>query len=65
MDGKPLVSSKIAWWNIIMIILQCADSLAGTGIIKEPYGAAVQGIVTILLRLYTSCQPINGIVTKQ
>lgn len=60
--GKPLITSKTTWANLLLGAIQVAGILSGYLPEKYvPYTVAFQSVANIVLRLITG-EPITGLV---
>lgn len=60
---KPVLSSKIIWWDVIAALLQIIDHIALNGeFIPQPMGAMIHSVVSIILRTYFSGTPLKGLI---
>ena len=56
-EGKHPLLSKTLWWNVLTVVAQSLDVITGAGIIPQPYGMIVTGLVNLVLR-GTTTQPL-------
>lgn len=56
MKTKSVVQSKIVWFNVVSALL------AVSSVIPQPYGMVLSGIGNIVLRVWFTDKPIDGIL---
>ena len=61
-DPKSLFASKINWWSMLAMAVQTIPSIAEH--IPQPWGAIMTGVVTMVLRSFTS-QPVTLAATAK